>query len=81
MAEPAHGTFNRYAHRSCRCPECREAARIQSAAQRARGSLPERTSHGTISAYFGYSCRCDLCRAAGSAYLREYRAQRAAREA
>lgn len=65
MAEPDHGTVNRYSNHGCRCDECKEAwkryYRERREAYRS-GPIPERV-HGTWTGYSNYGCRCDRCKA------------------
>ncbi|CAN5125109.1 hypothetical protein BH18ACT4_BH18ACT4_02390 [soil metagenome] len=65
-AEHWHGTYNGYANRSCRCPECRAANTVHNQTARARrtallASGQITRPHGVYATYVNYGCRCDEC--------------------
>lgn len=75
MSTFAHGTTNGYVNRKCRCPDCREANRLECRSRWARrkadrvnigGRLVSPLSyvHGTANGYGNHSCRCPECTAA-----------------
>lgn len=68
---PAHGTMARYKNHRCRCPKCKEAARVNHQQMVERG--PKR--HGTPSAYSNYGCRCRRCKTAWTRSQRQKKAQ------
>ena len=75
-----HGTTYRYGL-GCRCAECVNAKRIESARYRRSRGMPERQfglEHGTQAGYTNHGCRCDACRDAQRLAVAEYRATRSA---
>ncbi|MGV9891673.1 hypothetical protein [Streptomyces sp. NPDC003395] len=70
-----HGRLVGY-RRGCRCPECRETARLyqkkRNAERAADPAAADRAGHGKTSTYVNYGCRCAPCKAAQSASNRKY---------
>lgn len=72
---PRHGTLTAYTHLKCRCPECKEVARVYSR-ERARklGGFPKKRKewqHGTLTGV-RHKCKCNACKKAQyDAYLRK----------
>jgi hypothetical protein len=84
MPQVKHGSAASYESGKCRCAQCREAGmrarRVQRERRRERVAAGDAThvAHGTWAAYVTDKCRCDECRAFKSAYMKAYRANRAA---
>ena len=61
-----HGKYSTYVNKSCRCDECKQAARDYRARLTARGLPADDDRHGTRNGYTNYGCRCAPCRIAMS---------------
>lgn len=73
-----HGTTNGYTRHACRCVQCTDAHRRESAYFAYQRFLKLETSdveHGKTSTYKNWGCRCDPCKAASTEAARVYRAK------
>lgn len=71
FATLAHGTLARYQRVSCRCPDCREAARVYMRDHRAALLAdPSKMKHGTLTSYSA-GCRCEKCKDKNQRYHKQ----------
>lgn len=83
---PTHGLYSTYVNHTCRCGECRRAAReynrgrLERECRKVHEVCPHSDLvHGRLGTYNHHGCRCEACTRAHRAYARELRTRRRAR--